>query len=67
MSYSVIAKFENEYHTYEVHKHPDPLGAGDDSFYVVRDDHEQHGAYHDEDRAIEVAEKWAGKDANRLF
>ena len=69
MSHETIAVFQNEYHTYEVHKHDItylPPNVGENPFYVVRDDGKQHGAFWDEDRAIEDAEDWAGPDAERL-
>ena len=70
MSHETIASFRNEYHTYDVHKHEKtylPPHIGENAYYVVRDDGKQRGAFWDEDRAIEVAEEWAGHHAERLF
>ena len=72
MPYTTIASFENESHTYEVHKQDIVLlqapNAGENAYFVVRDDGQQHGAFwDDEDRAIEDAEDWAGPEAERLF
>ena len=70
MSFETIASFQNERHTYDVHKHEttySPPHVGENAYYVVQDDDQQRGAFWDEDRAIEVAEDWAGPDAERLF
>jgi len=70
MSYKVIARFENYNHTYDVHEHDKVYQAphiGEIPYYVVREDGKQRGAFwDDENRAIEVAEEWAGNSGRRL-